>query len=539
MAIQYARLFSPVNQFELKNGALNVSGRIFVYLAETDDLAEIFDENGTRLQQPAILDNNGRARGLFVDSSKTYWIDVQDQYGESLFTIRKMTPCGGGGGSSLSGQYDIVSSDGSLVVEKSIDAGVTTFDITVLDDKPTVWVSSDNPSSGEQYLDEDGMFVLAEGSKEGTGLALDNGALTVREGGWYHLSVNWHASKASSIGNEYRPVSLLVNGAAVGESLDMSKTADVQYGAWNGDLELSENDTIVFATSGLASDNKTSATLDKVSVHKLASVIGGGGGSGSGLPDIHVGDDKKILQANYSGGAGSATWEDPAKVIARVLAYSYYGDAPEAGVIRVHASSLPDYGAGSISQKYIRQVLGGSDIYYYDIYPRPSVISPEHTTYMLPIPRNTLEVVASGMIDPECATWLFDDCTMLTTISPIVFDGQVTDCSGMFMMCYALPSDQIFAFDTSNVVNMRSMFYNCRALTTLPDLDYSSVSDVSYMFAGCTNATESCLPLYQQLSANPNITSHEGCFRDYGINTPAIAGDLDLIPQSWGGNAEG
>lgn len=522
----YLRLFDSTQQFQLKNGALNVSGRIFVYLAETDDLADIYDENGVQLSQPAILDNNGRARGLFVDSSKTYWIDVQDQFGESLFTIRKMTPCGGGGGSSLSGQYDIVSSDGSIVVEKSIDAGVTTFDITVLDDKPTVWVSSDNPSSGEQYLDEDGMFVLAEGSKEGTGLALDNGALTVREGGWYHLSVNWHASKTSSIGNEYRPVSLLVNGATVGESLDMSKTADVQYGAWNGDLELSENDTIVFATSGLASDNKTSATLDKVSIHKIASVAGGG--SGGGVPDIHVGDDKKILQANYSGGAGTATWEDPAKVVAAVFGYHYYGDAPAANTLRVRKGPKPTIDGG-IYIDYV-DVLGGPTHDLYD-----ATITQAHAR----LSKVTLTVEATGLIDPAYAAYLFDDCEQLTTINELRFSGSPLSTKQMFLQCYVLPSDQIPYIDTSLTQDMSSMFHNCSGLTTLPDLDYSSVTNVSYMFANCTNMTESCLPLYQQLSANPNITEHSNCFFHYGINTPAIAGDLDLIPQSWGGNAEG
>lgn len=145
MAIKYQRLWDPVNQFQLKNGAINVAGRIFVRLEATDDLAPLFDENGTQMQQPIILDNNGRSHGVFVDSSKTYWIDVQDRDGMSLFTIRKMTACGGGGGSTLSGQYDIISSDGFLHVEKFVDAGITTFDLTHLADGSDIleWIRCD------------------------------------------------------------------------------------------------------------------------------------------------------------------------------------------------------------------------------------------------------------------------------------------------------------------------------------------------------------------------------------------------------------
>lgn len=140
----YLRLFDPVNQFQTKNGALNVSGRLFVYLSETDDLAPIFDENGTQLQQPAILDNNGRARGLFVDADKVYWMDVQDAYGNSLFTIRDMT-CMGSGGSSA-GATDIISSDGSISIDKYDDSGATTFDLSVAADSAEglEWFKSSN-----------------------------------------------------------------------------------------------------------------------------------------------------------------------------------------------------------------------------------------------------------------------------------------------------------------------------------------------------------------------------------------------------------
>ena len=134
MAVKYLRLFDPTQQFQLKGGQLNVAGRLFVHFSDTDDLADIYDENGSQLTQPVILDNNGRAAGLFVDSAKVYWLDVQDQYGMSQFTIRKMTPCGGGGGSQLGNTYDVVSSDGSVAVDKVTEGNNTTFDLTLPDE---------------------------------------------------------------------------------------------------------------------------------------------------------------------------------------------------------------------------------------------------------------------------------------------------------------------------------------------------------------------------------------------------------------------
>lgn len=146
----YLRLFPAVKQFELKNGALNVGGRLFVYYEGTDDLAEIYDENGTRLQQPAILDNDGRALGLFVDAKKVYRLEVQDAFGAMQFTVRKMVPSGGGGG-GVSGT-DIVSTDGSISVDRTTVGSMTTYDIGLAQTIPSVDQSynsaSTNPQSG-------------------------------------------------------------------------------------------------------------------------------------------------------------------------------------------------------------------------------------------------------------------------------------------------------------------------------------------------------------------------------------------------------
>lgn len=86
------RLFDPTTQFQTKSGALNVAGRLRVFIENTDDLANIYGDDGSLLSQPLLLDNNGRARGLFVDSGRSYRLEAYDRNDSLLFTIRKLEP---------------------------------------------------------------------------------------------------------------------------------------------------------------------------------------------------------------------------------------------------------------------------------------------------------------------------------------------------------------------------------------------------------------------------------------------------------------
>lgn len=86
------RLFDPTTQFQTKSGALNVAGKLRIYVESTDDLANIYGDDGSRLPQPLILDSNGRARGLFVDSGRSYRLEAYDRNDSLLFTIRRLEP---------------------------------------------------------------------------------------------------------------------------------------------------------------------------------------------------------------------------------------------------------------------------------------------------------------------------------------------------------------------------------------------------------------------------------------------------------------
>lgn len=291
-------LISPALQIEDLNGKPLTGGTIRVYRhGTTIPYITWKDFTGDRNPADVVLDAKGMAV-ILAEPGNLYDIYCWDKNGFFQWS-RLNVPVGAGGTGDA-----ITSSDGSLVIDYEGGA----YDIRVANPDPTVWVSAENPGAAYQYLNTDGDFVLSEGSKSGTGLELVSGVLTVKEAGWYHVSVNWHVVKGGGYMNEYREVKLLVNGEAVGTNIDMSKARDPEYGSWNGDLELDAGDTIVFSTEGLDDDHKTAAYLDKVSVHSIAKGTGGAGGdtvtAGSGISvnDGMHGDKVVSVHVKQKGG---------------------------------------------------------------------------------------------------------------------------------------------------------------------------------------------------------------------------------------------
>ena len=225
MAVQYLRLFDATQQFQLKGGQLNVAGRLYVHLEATDDLAALYDENGVQLSQPVILDNNGRAAGLFVDAAQTYWLDVQDQYGMSQFTIRKMTPCGGGSGSQLGNTYEVVSTDGSIAIDKFDNAGVTTFDLGLAPSSTEFleWCKCLNLSISNGLVYPE----FAEGS-----MTTDEGGLHVYKDRFYHITCTLRVD----------PTGNGINYDTLSATLKYSDGTEVDLVRRNYDIDNSVND---------------------------------------------------------------------------------------------------------------------------------------------------------------------------------------------------------------------------------------------------------------------------------------------------------
>lgn len=241
------RLFDPVNQFQTKSGALNTAGLLRVYLNGTDDYAAVHDESGTLLEQPVLLDNNGRAPGLFVDSGKVYRLEVQDRYGSLLFTVTDMVPSGGGAGSSIGNSYDVVSSDGSIIVDEFSDGGTTTFDLSLGIDtnelKPSCLKASAYPVTA------DGQFFFEETANEGTLLSVDKEGKVHMEPAWYHFTAIVELAYDGNPVNKGRRVTLWTTGSssvvdfdtsyAHRESIELS--GDIHVDAANTEFPLGVN----------------------------------------------------------------------------------------------------------------------------------------------------------------------------------------------------------------------------------------------------------------------------------------------------------
>ena len=290
---KYLRLFPAVKQFELKNGALNVGGRLFVYYEGTDDLAEIYDENGSRLQQPAILDNDGRALGLFVDASKVYRLEVQDAFGAMQFTVRKMAPSGGGAGSALGKTYDVVSNDGSILVDKFDEGGTTTFDLSLGIDanelKPSCLKASAAP------VTTDGKFVFEELVREGNLLSVDGEGKVRMEPAWYHFTAIVELSYDGTPVNEAHQVILwtTLSNSVIDLDLSYAHRESIEL---SGDIYVVEsNSEFVLGVTGLP--NGVVASIVDFDIH---AVTGHGGNTeyhaGEG---ITINDATKTISADF------------------------------------------------------------------------------------------------------------------------------------------------------------------------------------------------------------------------------------------------
>lgn len=298
MATTYLRLFDPTQQFQLKSGAINTAGLLRVYLNGTDDLADIYDENGTQLAQPAVLDNNGRALGLFVDSKKTYRLEVYDQFGSLLFTVRNMTPCGGGGGSSLGSQYDLVSTDGSVSIDKSVDGGRTTFDLSADKGSPEVIVTA----SAERTTD--GAFRFsAPTSHSGTKLTVDDGTV-ISDRQFIHFEATvrlvWSSQQNAEADIQFRCMDTV---ETVRFDLSFPHTEFLDVSA---DYEVTTDGTAIPVTvSGLPTG--LSATVENFSVHAIARRYGEGGeyraGNGIIIQTGEISIDPTVVQEKLEAGA--------------------------------------------------------------------------------------------------------------------------------------------------------------------------------------------------------------------------------------------
>lgn len=113
----------------------------------------------------------------------------------------------------------------------------------------------------------------------------------------------------------------------------------------------------------------------------------------------------------------------------------------------------------------------------------------------------------------------------------VLFDtSNVTNLSGAFSYCRFV---EFPMFNTHNVTEFDSLCDQGYYLKHVPLLDTSSAVNVDFMFVDCHNVESGALELYNQLSSQGTVTSHEGTFYNCGDQTTTGAAELAQIPEDW------
>jgi len=130
-----------------------------------------------------------------------------------------------------------------------------------------------------------------------------------------------------------------------------------------------------------------------------------------------------------------------------------------------------------------------------------------------------------GVIANSNSRYLFSGFTKLETIEGLgYFDtSNVTNMRSMFADCEALTSLDLRNFDTSNVVNMSTMFNNCNSLVNLniSSFDTRKVTDLSFIFENCRSLSSVDLSNFstEQVTDMRNMFSDCNALESININT--------------------
>ena len=121
--------------------------------------------------------------------------------------------------------------------------------------------------------------------------------------------------------------------------------------------------------------------------------------------------------------------------------------------------------------------------------------------------------------------YLFKNFTNATSInfgeyvdtSNVVYMGETTTntTKGMFVGCSALTSLDLTSFDTSKVISMKNMFYNCSALRTITfgnNFDTSKVTTMYWMYRGCSKLTSLNLGGFDTSNVTDMQRMFQGCY---------------------------
>lgn len=220
----YAYLTDPEKQFITKSGTINVSGYLRVYDASTDDLVITYkDFNGTENQADIPLDNNGRAI-VITDSERVYRLEVYDRYGTLQWTTSPLWCLAAGGGLNIH-DTEVISTDGSIDIAKTVVGSTTTFDIGLAPSSTEFleWCKCLNLSISNGLVYPE----FAEGS-----MTTDEGGLHVYKDRFYHITCTLRVD----------PTGNGINYDTLSATLKYSDGTEVDLVRRNYDIDNSVND---------------------------------------------------------------------------------------------------------------------------------------------------------------------------------------------------------------------------------------------------------------------------------------------------------
>lgn len=128
-------------------------------------------------------------------------------------------------------------------------------------------------------------------------------------------------------------------------------------------------------------------------------------------------------------------------------------------------------------------------------------------------------------------SYMFFNCRNLQTI-PELDTSRFTNMESMFRYCSSLQT--IPAIDTSNVTNMGYMFAGCRSLQTMPAIDTSNVNGMFDMFNGCVNIQS--LPSINCSGIDTTLWGAFGNYFNENMEYLTEVGGWINLKQSWEGS---
>jgi hypothetical protein len=241
MALAY--LLDPFIEHQNLAGVNNVNGYFEVFYDQTDDHATVYtDFNGTLAPERIVIDNSGRCV-MVADSSRVYRVEMYEPNGALVYSQYPVWCFGNGEGGSSS--TDIISTDGSVAVDKTQIGSTTQYDLSVAKDSAEnlEWArctEARNPTSNVFYPIGD----------EGSTLFSDNTGLVLTENGLYHVTLKMRATKSAAV-PFYDKVNILVktdDGTVTSEQIEFSALIDGSLGfsqefEISGDIKTGSADT--------------------------------------------------------------------------------------------------------------------------------------------------------------------------------------------------------------------------------------------------------------------------------------------------------